>query len=177
MDWQSIVQAEGPMAFTTAWRILNDVADAEDAVQEALLDAFQARRRASIGNWGGFLRLLVTRRAIDLLRKRRPTRSLVREPAACVADQPVAAAVARELAVRLRDAVALLPDREASVFSLRYFGEMTNSEIAPVLGISNDAVGVALHRARTALKHHLKLDDPAHERTASTPSDDVGSSP
>jgi len=147
------------MAFDTAWRILGHVADAEDAVQEALLDAFEAHSRASITNWGGFLRRLATRRAIDQLRKRRRTEALEREPTARQSDQPDSVAIARELARRLRAAVAQLPDREASVFCLRYFGEMTNSEIATALGISTDAVGVALHKARKKLKLQMDIDD------------------
>jgi len=161
------------MAFDTAWRILGHAADAEDAVQAALLDAFEAHRRGTVTNWGGFLRCLATRRAIDQLRKRRPTAVLDQEPTARLSDQPDAAAIARELAGRLRVAVAQLPDREASVFSLRYFGEMTNSEIAAVLDISTDAVGVALHKARKKLKRQLDLDAAEQEPS----SNDVRSQP
>ena len=76
-------------------------------------------------------------------------------------------AVERELADRLRWAIAELSDREASVFSLRYFGEMANSEIARTLGISTDAVGVALHKARTRLKELLGLQASASRRPRS----------
>jgi DNA-directed RNA polymerase specialized sigma24 family protein len=55
----------------------------------------------------------------------------------------------------LQWAVAELSDREASVFSLRYFGEMANGEIARTLGNSTDAVGVALHKARRRLDELL----------------------
>jgi len=68
-------------------------------------------------------------------------------------------AVERELANRLRWAVAELPDREASVFSLHYFGEMANGEIAETMGITADAAGVALHKARKKLKELLGLQD------------------
>ena len=73
--------------------------------------------------------------------------------------QPERAAIERELAERLRAAVAQLPDREASVFSLRYFGEMSNTEIAETLEISADAVGVALHKARAKLKEALGVNE------------------
>ncbi len=161
-DWEAIVRTHVPMAFDTAWRLLGHVADTEDAVQEALLDAFRLHGQRSVVNWGGLLRHLATRRAIDRLRKRCTTDPLppevpTFEQASPECQQPEAVAVERELANRLRWAVAELPDREASVFSLHYFGEMANTDIAETLGISADAVGVALHKARKKLKELLGL--------------------
>jgi RNA polymerase sigma-70 factor, ECF subfamily len=162
-DWESIVRAHGPMAFDTAWRLLGHVADTEDVVQQALFDAFRLHGRQPVGNWGGLLRRLATRRAIDRLRERRsllplPPQPLAFEPASPKSEQPEAVAVERELADRLRMAVAELPDREATVFSLHYFGEMSNSDVAESLGISPDAVGVALYKARKRLKELLRLE-------------------
>jgi RNA polymerase sigma-70 factor (ECF subfamily) len=148
------------MAFSTAWRLLGHAADTEDVVQEAFLDAFRLHAVQPVENWGALLRHLATRRAIDRLRKRRaaalvPLGNL--EATAPECEQPESVAAERELADRLRWAIAELPDREASVFSLRYFGELANSEIARVLDVSTDAVGVALHKARKTLKELLGL--------------------
>ena len=174
VNWQSIVRSHGPMAFDTAWRLLGQAADAEDVTQESLLDAFQLHSRGEVHNWGGLLRRLATRRAIDRLRRRRKTEVLSHEPATRKADQPESVAMERELAGRLRSAIGELPDREASVFSLRYFGEMSNPEIADALGITVGAVGVALHKARIKLKQLLNVennaagrvgDSSAHQRT------------
>jgi RNA polymerase sigma-70 factor (ECF subfamily) len=156
-NWESIVGEHGPMAFDTAWRLLGHAADTEDAVQEALLDAFRLHGRKKVQNWGALLRHLVIRRAIDRLRKRRREISQSANPAefdtaAPESEQPESAAIERELAERLRRAMVNLSDREAGVFSLRYFGEMSNAEIAETLKISLDAVGVALHKARNKLK-------------------------
>ena len=157
-SWPSIVRTHGPMAFDTAWRLLGHVADAEDVVQESLLEAFRLHGRQTVNNWGGLLRQLATRRAIDRLRKRRQMETLSQELTIPQSDQPEPAAIERELASRLRLAIAELPDREASVFSLRYFGELNNSEIAQLLEISTDAVGVALHKARAKLKRLLHAE-------------------
>jgi RNA polymerase sigma-70 factor (ECF subfamily) len=155
------------MAFRTAWRLLGHAADTEDVVQEALMDAFRLHVGQTVQNWGALLRQLATRRAIDRLRKRRaavlvPLGNL--EVTAPESQQPESVAAERELAERLRWAIAELPDREASVFSLRYFGEMANDEIAQALGISTDAVGVALHKARKRLKELLGLEVSAARR-------------
>jgi RNA polymerase sigma-70 factor (ECF subfamily) len=160
------------MAFDTAWRLLGHAADTEDAVQEAFLEAFRLHGQQPVRNWGGLLRLLATRRAIDRLRQRRkllplPLEALTFEPASPAAEQPESIAIQHELADRLRLAIAKLPDREASVFSLHYLGEMSNCEIAETLEISTDAVGVALHKARNRLKELLDLQNVMARRSKS----------
>jgi RNA polymerase sigma-70 factor (ECF subfamily) len=169
-DWESIVRTHGPMAFDTAWRLLGHAADTEDTVQEALLDAFQLHGRQRVENWGGLLRRLVTRRAVDRLRKRRTAAARSAEPVSAEmagppSAQPEAIAAERELADRLRLAIGELSDREASVFCLRYFAEMTNTDIAEALDISADAVGVSLHKARARLKESLGLQEVYRRRT------------
>lgn len=170
-DWESIVRIHGPMAFDTAWRLLGHAADTEDVVQEALFDAFRLHGRQPVANWGGLLRRLATRRAIDRLRKRPALAGLAEEdrpePAASQTEQPEMVAAERELADRLRSAIAELSDREASVFSLYYFGDMTNVQIAESLDISTDAAGVALYKARRRLKKILGLKPVAQGRPGS----------
>jgi RNA polymerase sigma-70 factor (ECF subfamily) len=169
-DWESIVRTHAPLAFDVAWRLLGHAADTEDVVQEALLDAFRLRAGETVQNWGALIRQLTTRRAIDRLRKRRAA-TLVPlgtfEVIAPESYQPEWVTVERELADRLRSAIAELSDREASVFSLRFFGEMDNGEIARTLGISTDAVGVALYKARKRLQELLGLQAGASRRRGS----------
>ncbi|MHC4402067.1 MAG: RNA polymerase sigma factor [Planctomycetota bacterium] len=164
-DWESIVREHGPMAFDAAWRVLGHVADTEDAVQDALLGAFRLNQRGAVTNWGGLLRHLATRRAVDRLRKRKRVKPLTEAPPSPCGLQPAGAAIERELAERLRAALAGLAAREASVFSLRYFEEMSNTEIAATLQISTDAVGVALHKARAKLKKVLDVGGPYRVRS------------
>ena len=158
-SWESIVWEHGQMAFAAAWRVLGHAGDAEDAVQEALLDAFHLHRSQHVASWGALLRRLATCRALDLLRKRRPAEPLSPQAAGPAAAEPPAVAVASELAQRLREALLELAPREAEVFSLRYFGELTNEEIAEELKMTTGAVGVALHKARVRLKELLETEE------------------
>jgi RNA polymerase sigma-70 factor, ECF subfamily len=171
VDWGAIVRAHGAMAFDTAWRLLGHAADTEDVVQEAFLEAFRLHGRQQVRNWGGLLRHLATRRAIDRLRRRKfplvPLEALPFEPASSASEQPESVAFEHELADRLRSAIARLPDREAAVFSLHYAGEMSNCEIAETLGISADAVAMALHKARNRLKEWLGLQKVMARRSKS----------
>jgi RNA polymerase sigma-70 factor, ECF subfamily len=125
-------------------------------VQDVFLEAYRASEKTEIRNWPGFLRRLATRRAIDRLRIRRTRPLLVPTTGATeVADtsaHPHQNAVACELTERLRNAITLLPRSQAEVFSMRCFEEMTYEQIADALGISSNAVGLALHKARSRLQ-------------------------
>jgi RNA polymerase sigma-70 factor (ECF subfamily) len=153
-DWQTIVREQGPMAYRTAWRILGHVQDTEDAVQEAFLEVLRAVRQAEVSNAGGLVRRVVTWRALDRLRQRKTTAQVSEEIPAPAAEQPGSVVETRELAERLRGLLCELPPRQAEVFSLRHFGELSNPEIAAALDISVEAVAVALHKARAALAAH-----------------------
>src|SRR5438445_12450043 len=107
-DWDRIVREHGPMVFGTAWRVLGHVADCEDVVQDVFLEAHRLQRLQTIRNWGGLLRRLATYRALDRLRQRKEWHSL-NGAAAAAAEGPEAAAIRNELAERLRQVLAQLP--------------------------------------------------------------------
>jgi RNA polymerase sigma-70 factor, ECF subfamily len=149
--WDQIVSEHGPAVVRLVRRILGPASDAEDLVQEVFVEAFQFQQRQEIVHWAGLLRTMATRRALDQLRRRKRTEPL--GDVECARDSgPHETAVATELAQRLREAVAQLPDRQAAVFSLRYFDELSYHEIAETLGIDSSAVGMALHKARAKLQ-------------------------
>ena len=54
--------------------------------------------------------------------------------------------------LRLRSIVAELPSRQAAVFCLVHFEELSHDEVASTLGVSNGAVAMALHKARVKLR-------------------------
>jgi RNA polymerase sigma factor (sigma-70 family) len=62
---------------------------------------------------------------------------------------------ARELRDHLRGALARLNPREAEIFAMRFFEDLSNQEIAKILGISQIHVAVILHRSRTRLQKEL----------------------
>lgn len=154
-DWATIVREHGPVAYATAWRILGNVTDTEDAVQDALVDALRLHRTQAIESWPALVVRLATCRALDLLRKRRVTVAIVEDLPGSRAKGPEAVAIGAELAARLREALGRLPEREAEVFSLRYFGDLANAEIAAALSMTTGAVAVALHKARARLEELL----------------------
>jgi RNA polymerase sigma-70 factor (ECF subfamily) len=157
IDWPGIVRDESPQVWRLARRLLGDHADAADCVQEVFTQALQISRREPVTNWAGLLRHLATVQALQRLRNRYREKArdeiLLSNCAAQSAEPgPVENAEAAELAQALRIAVTELPQQEAEVFCLRCLEELTYQEIADQLGIEVNAVGVALHRARSRLR-------------------------
>jgi RNA polymerase sigma-70 factor (ECF subfamily) len=150
-DWDRLVHEHGAAVFGTALRILGHRADTEEVVQDVFLEAYRLWRARPVKHWGGLLRRLAACRALDRVRRRKP--SLALNAGLVGADPgPEAAAVGRELAERLRRVVATLPEREAAVFCLRCFDDLSYQEIAEALDINRGAVAQALHKAREKLQ-------------------------
>jgi RNA polymerase sigma-70 factor (ECF subfamily) len=161
-DWDRIVREHGPAVFGTAWRILGHIADTEDVVQEVFLQVYRMQATQPVRHWSALLRQLAACRALDRLRKRRPVVSLNGMHLAHSRDGPEETAIERELAERLRWAIAQLPGREAEVFCLRYFEEFSYQQIAETLDINPGAVATALHKARVKLG--TMLGECVHEK-------------
>jgi RNA polymerase sigma-70 factor (ECF subfamily) len=158
-DWDQIVSRYGPAVWRTAFRLLGRGADAEDCFQETFLAALRVARGGPVRHWGGLLQRLATAQAIDRLRRRvrRRGREAPADLAAVGSPEPWPEqhAAAAELSGRLRQALAELPDRAAQVFCLHCLDGWSYAEVAEQLGVSVDAVGVALHRARRQLQYLL----------------------
>ena len=132
-DWNRIVREHGPLVFGTAWRILGHAADTEDVVQEVFLEVHRIGQSQPVRHWPALLRRVAACRALDRLRQRRAAVSLDGLVLFAPGDDPEEVAVGRELAERLRQAVAQLPEREGAVFCLRYFEELSYQQIAETL--------------------------------------------
>jgi RNA polymerase sigma-70 factor (ECF subfamily) len=151
-DWNRIVREYGPLVFATAWRILGHAADTEDVVQEVFLQVHQMQQTNPVRHWPALLRRLAACRALDRLRQRKTTIPLNGLALIGPDEGPEAAAVEHELAERLRRAIGHLADREAAVFCLRYFEDLSYQDIADALHIRTGAVASALHKARQKLE-------------------------
>lgn len=174
-EWNRLVHEHGPAVYGTAWRILRHAADTEDVVQEVFLEANRVRQEHTVHNWGGVLRKLASYRALDRLRQRRASVPLNGQ-VLCTSsnDGPEAIAIGNELAERLTAAIGLLPEREATVFCLRFFDDLSYQQIAETLDITAGAVAAALHKARGRLETML-LPDQSKETCCERAATSVGS--
>jgi RNA polymerase sigma-70 factor (ECF subfamily) len=157
IDWPALVRQNTPLVWRTVYRLVAHDADAADCLQETFVSAMAVARREPVGNWPGLLQRLATARALDCVRRRQ--RETVHqtplgssEAVASAEPNPLQEAVSRELANRLRLALADLPGPQAEAFCLRNLNGLSYLEVAKELGVSVDAVGVLLHRARHRLR-------------------------
>lgn len=124
------------MAYSIAYRITNDATLAEDVVQEAFLGAWRNAERYVVGRGSvkTWLLAIVHHRAIDAIRRRKPTTELpdvelVPPPQFQVPD--VWAEVSADLdADDVRRALATLSDVQREAIELAYFGGLTQQEVA-----------------------------------------------
>ena len=157
--------------YSYAFYELRDHHEAEDATERTFLAAltnlarFEERARPADGDGASTFRVWLFQIARNAVAERR--RNLRRRPEAPLeAADTVAAAVdiegdaARndEVAAAL-SAVGRLPDDRRRALILRFVDEMSTAEIAGVLGRSEGAVRVLIHRALRSVARDL--DDPS----------------
>jgi RNA polymerase sigma-70 factor (sigma-E family) len=140
--------------------LVDDVGTAEELVQDAFVAFATGRGRHPLRDADAapaYLRSAVLNRARSQLRKRevrrRHLRSVAAPPTAPPADR---AALDSEEHRRMLAALDQLPRRQREVLVLRYYGELTETEIAEALGISAGSVKTHAHRGLAALAAALE---------------------
>lgn len=185
------------------YRMLGSFADAEDAVQETMLAAWQGiggftEERASLRTW---LYKIATNRCLNARRaaRRRPARewdmSQFEPPVPTPRDEPVwlqpfpdtllEGAVDRPLGPEARyeqteatslafvTALQLLPPRQVAVLILRDVLGFHASEVAEMLEVTVESVNSALKRARASLRRQQPAAGRQPPPAAGSPAEDV----
>ena len=163
----ALYDRHAPLLLALARRILGNPADAEEVVQEALLQVWSQAgrydpRRSSVTTW---LVLIARSRAIDLLRSRRVREQAVvasgREPPpAHTSPEGPRAVWTEERRARVGSALAGLPEEQREVLELAFYGGLSQSEIAERTGIPLGTVKtrtlLAMRKLRQALRDELR---------------------
>ena len=148
-----LYDAHGPRLKSLAFNLLGNVADAEDAVQEAFLKAYRA--------WDGYkgdaapftwLYRIVVNSCLDAgrRRKRRPE-----EPEAAAVEQRGATGHDHPMRLALESAVGRLAPRQRAVFLLTEVEGFTHREVGEILEIAEGTSKNDLFEAKRALRRIL----------------------
>ncbi len=163
IDWQGMLERDGPAVWRTAWRILGHRADADECFQETFVAALEYAKDYEVANWRALLLRMATARAIDRLRQRVTRRGHETPLTESHIDHlmtsdpsPPRRVESAELSAQLRAALAHVPAGQGEVFCLFYLEGWSYPEIADHLAISTDVVGVWLHRTRQRLRELLR---------------------
>jgi RNA polymerase sigma-70 factor, ECF subfamily len=142
--------------YRLAVRVMGDPTEAEDALQEALLDAWRRierfRGESAFSTW---MYRVVTNRCLGMLRRRTPVPvDRVAESAAPDSPERVAEVDAGMGALR-RELRSLRPELRVC-WVLRELEGLGYAEIAQITGASEDAVRGRIHRARVRLAEVMR---------------------
>lgn len=158
--WEATLLAHAGRLYRIAYGVLHDRADAEDAVQDALQQAWRYRSRADqVDNPAAWLARIAWRSA--LARRRRPV-SVSLDELGEIRALYATGASAEELASRgemqrlLQAVLQRLPRKLRQPLLLATVEELSTAEIGYVLGISESAVRGRCLRARRLLQEKCK---------------------
>lgn len=165
--FQKLVVLYGDRLYNTALGFLQNETEAEDAVQEVFVKAYQNIKNfkgdASLNTW--LYRIAVTH-SLDVLRKKKRQKSggLLqglfgrKEETFDAADfhHPGIAAEKKETAAVLFKAIRQLPENQQTAFVLQKMEALSQTEIAAVMKTSVGAVESLLQRAKATLRKLLE---------------------
>jgi RNA polymerase sigma-70 factor (ECF subfamily) len=165
----ALIRASYTEVYALCRRLLGDPADAADATQEVYLRVVRSilafRGDSSFGTW---LHRVTVNVCMTALRRRGDQRARGQSAGAFafaapdstddIADRgpdPAARAELADLTARTARALADLPDDAREVVVLRDLQGLSTKETAEVLGVSEGAVKVRLHRAHARLREEV----------------------
>jgi RNA polymerase sigma-70 factor, ECF subfamily len=153
-----------------AYRMLHNVQESEDIVQETFLRVYtNLHRYDEAQKFSTWIYRIGTNLCIDRLRKRKPSYSLDAE----VTDSegtdwysmlsspdltPEGELLLSETQQQVRDAIDSLPEKYKSAVILRYLHDMSLQEISEVLDMPVTTVKTRVHRGREYLRQKLEKD-------------------
>jgi len=158
--------------FRLAVGMMKNREDALDAVQDAFLNVYRKidtfRGESSFSTWlykislnSVYMKLRSRSRheqtePLEVLEKLLdPAKTRILMPPAGWSARADNELLRKELSLKLREAVEALPEEYRAIFTLREVEDLSNQEVADILGLSLAATKTRLHRARLFLRQRL----------------------
>ena len=162
---QALVARKLPRILALGYRMLGDMAEAEDVAQEAMLRAWKQAPKWKPGQakFDTWLHRVGLNLCYDRLRRRREVSTDTPPDRTDDGPSPDRGLIAAQTGVRVDAALALLPERQREAIILCHYQELTNIEAASLMKISVDALESLLSRGRRALRQTLADLAPGHD--------------
>jgi RNA polymerase sigma-70 factor, ECF subfamily len=166
-DFEALVELYRPRVFRFALASLRDLDAAESVTQDCFLRAYQARGRfrqdCSMQTWLMQIAINLVRdqtrsRRFQFWRRANRSARLVDAAGMVVADRgrsPEAQALLRERVAAIWSAADRLPEKQRTVFLLRFVEDMDLLEIAVATGTKEGTVKTHLFRALRAVRQQI----------------------
>jgi RNA polymerase sigma-70 factor, ECF subfamily len=156
LDFDALYRDARDDVFAYAATLLRDRSAAEDVAAAAFERAYRRRGRYNPrrGTPRAWLFGIARNAALDELRRRRRAATAELPEPSSEPDPGEAAELSAQRAA-VRGALGRLPARERELIALKYHAELSNAELADVLGVSVSNAGTLLHRAMSKLRETL----------------------
>jgi RNA polymerase sigma-70 factor (ECF subfamily) len=161
--FRAFVDLHASSVLRICYRILGRLDEAEDAAQETFVLAYRARGTyRGDGAADAWIARIATRecwrRHAQLTQRASRVRPLEDALTAGVSDgeDPATEALTAERGAAVREAVARLPEPYREVVALRYFGDLSLTAIAQLVGRPEATVRSQLHRGLGRLRLRLQ---------------------
>lgn len=164
VSFEQLYMEQLPGLYRLAQGILRHPADAQDAVQQAVLLAWQHMDSIRPGSEKAYLARIVINECRNIQRLRRRT-----VPIPDIPDHTVPEAGLREL----RDAVERLPEKLRLPFLLVYMEGYSAKEAASVMGVTLFALKSRLKRAKNILQIELSEEEEHETLYTKRPAENV----
>lgn len=146
-------------------RIVGNVAEAEDVVQDALLSAWKSLAAFQGGSFRAWVFRIATNRSIDVIRARRRRGELPLEPPddaefewaepAAPGTDLLEIASRSEAMAAVEEALTGIPPEQRAALLLRDVEGFSYEEIAQITAVEVGTVKSRIHRARAAVRNVL----------------------
>jgi RNA polymerase sigma-70 factor (ECF subfamily) len=162
--YEALVQQYQQLAYRVAYQVTRDAADAEDAAQEAFVNAYYAlgRFRAGAPFKPWLCRIVANearnRRMAAYRRTALKERAQRAQALGEAAPSPEAAAEADEFRATLVETLGRLRDDDRLILSYRLFFDFSEADMAEALKVPKGTVKSRLSRALTRLRAALPAD-------------------
>ncbi|MDE7473421.1 MAG: sigma-70 family RNA polymerase sigma factor [Muribaculaceae bacterium] len=143
-------------------RMVNSHDDANDLLQNTFMKAWQAldnfRGDARLSTW--LYKIAINESLSHLERERRRQDISLDDEAASIANTIEADEWidGDKLSIKLRKAIARLPEKQRLVFNMKYFDEMKYEQMSEILGTSVGALKASYHLAVKKIEQYLESD-------------------
>lgn len=143
-----------------AYQITGEIGEAEDVLQTVFIRLLR-RDEAQLERISrGYLKRAAINAGLDIVRSRKASRAvsldLVEGGLSEKSAGPERLYSASELRKWLRGAISRLHPTAAEIFALKFFQDLSNNEIADLVGTSPGTVAVTLHRTRIRLQNEIE---------------------
>jgi RNA polymerase sigma-70 factor (ECF subfamily) len=162
-DFRKLVEKSSPFAYSVAFRMIGDEAQADDIVQETMITIWKSIGRIkSAESFKTWMYRIVVNKCYDEMRRKKSHPEFIADEkvwlkiAERVSGNPGSDLENKEMTIMIAAFTERLSPKQKAVFVLADLEEMSNEEISAVTGMSRLNVKANLHYARKSIAEMIR---------------------